>query len=205
MSSSVIAFDVDGVLLEPKSSWSIIHNYFGVRNEKNLKEFINGDINYQEFIDRDVGLWLGKMGSISKGDFEKIRKLVNPNPNFKLLSSFLDGFKGKKVAISGGVDVIVSKINDYFSMDEVHSNALVFKGDKLFCGRAVVDPYAKGVFLRKFDGRKISVGDSRWDEDMFRKSDYSILFNSSDDIGYVDCVIKGNDLKDLTTVLSDLI
>jgi hypothetical protein len=38
---------------------------------------------------------------------------------------------------------------------------------------------------------------------MFKASDYSILFNSEDDVK-VDYVVKGNDLKELTRLLRDL-
>lgn len=205
MNPSVIAFDVDGVLLEPKSSWSTIHNYFGVKNENNLNQFIKGEIGYQEFVDRDVKLWLEKRKEITKNDFRKIGKMVNPNPNFRYLSHFLENFNGKKIAISGGVDVIVARVNDYFPLDEVYSNVLIFENEMLSRGKAVVNPYDKGTFLKKFKGKKISVGDSEWDIDLFKNSEYSILFNSQSDLDDVDCIIKGNDLKDLTKVLEDLI
>ncbi|MEM0135803.1 MAG: HAD-IB family phosphatase [Thermoplasmatales archaeon] len=204
MQPSLIAFDVDGVLLQPKSSWNTIHNYFGVKNEKSLKAFLNGEIDYQEFINRDVNLWLTKQGKITREDFRKIVKEIQPNPNFEYLNRFLKKFGGKKIAISGGIDVIVSKVNDYFDLDKIYSNALVFRNDILIGGSAVVNPHEKGLFLKKYKGHKVSIGDSEWDKDMFKNSDYSILFNSENDFDFVDCIIHGNDLKKLTNVLRDL-
>lgn len=205
MASPVIAFDVDGVLLEPKSSWSIIHNYFGVKNEHTLREFIEGKISYQEFVDRDIGLWLRKNARITRSDLQHIGMNVNPNPNFMVLSEFLDNYTGTKIAISGGVDIIVSRIRDYFNLDEIYSNVLVFENDILSGGKAVVNPYEKGRFLKKFRGKKISIGDSEWDKDMFSNSDYSILFNSSVELDYVDCIVKGNNLADLTKILREIV
>ncbi len=202
---SLIAFDVDGVLLEPKSSWSTVHSYFGVKNKESLEAFLRGEIDYQEFVDRDINLWLSKRNRITRIDFDKISQNVLPNPNHRYLSDFLNEFAGTKIAISGGVDVIISKASKYFKLDEVYSNVLVFDDDVLVGGRAVVNPYDKGKFLRKHDGKKISVGDSRWDLDMFKNSEYSILFNSEEEIDGVDCIIHGNDLKELATVLKDLI
>ncbi|MGC8644655.1 MAG: HAD-IB family phosphatase [Thermoplasmata archaeon] len=205
MQSSVIAFDVDGVLLRQKSSWSTIHRYFGVNNENSLNAFLRGEISYQEFIDRDVGLWLRKKGVIKKEEMHEIAKSVDPNPNFQELSKFLSVFPGKRIAVSGGVDVIVSKVRTFFPLDEVYSNALIFNGDTLIGGKAIVNPRDKGKILQRYEGFKISVGDSEWDVDMFRSSDYSILFNSEKEVSGVDLVIKGNDLGELARVLRELI
>ncbi|MCL5874702.1 MAG: HAD-IB family phosphatase [Candidatus Thermoplasmatota archaeon] len=204
MRPSLIAFDVDGVLLKPKSSWNTIHTHFGVENEESLRAFVKGEIGYQEFIDRDVNLWLRKKQRITRSDFGEIAKGIEPNPNFQYLKKFLEEFDGKKIAISGGIDVIVKKVGDYFALDEIYSNALVFKNDVLVGGTAVVNPHEKGLFLEKFKGHKVSIGDSEWDRDMFKSSDYSILFNSEKDFDYVDCIIHGNDLRELTNVLKDL-
>ncbi|MCL5789693.1 MAG: HAD-IB family phosphatase [Candidatus Thermoplasmatota archaeon] len=204
MRPSLIAFDVDGVLLKPKSSWNTIHTHFGVRNDESLQAFLRGEIGYQEFIDRDVNLWLKKKNRITRRDFTDIAKGIEPNPNFQYLKKFLDEFDGRKIAISGGIDVIVNKVDEYFSLDEIYSNALVFKDDILVGGTAVVNPHEKGLFLEKYRGHKVSVGDSEWDRDMFKNSDYSILFNSEKDFDFVDCIVRGNDLKELTKVLKDL-
>jgi phosphoserine phosphatase len=204
MRPSLIAFDVDGVLLKPKSSWNTIHTHFGVKNEESLRAFLNGEIGYQEFIDRDVNLWLGKKRNITRNDFREIAKSIEPNPNFQYLREFLEKFDGKKIAISGGIDVIVRKVGEYFALDEIYSNALVFKNDVLVGGTAVVNPHEKGLFLEKYRGHKVSIGDSEWDKDMFKNSDYSILFNSEKDFDFVDCIIHGNDLRELTNVLKDL-
>ena len=204
MIPSLIAFDVDGVLLQPKSSWNTIHDYFGVKNEESLRAFLKGEIGYQEFIDRDENLWLGNQGKITRGDFRRIAKNIMPNPNFECLRDFLKEFNGNKIAISGGIDVIVSKVKEYFDLDEIYSNKLVFHDDTLIGGSAVVNPHEKGLFLEKYRGHKVSIGDSEWDKDMFKNSDYSILFNSDYDLEFVDCIIHSNDLKELTNVLRDL-
>ncbi|MEM0129896.1 MAG: HAD-IB family phosphatase [Thermoplasmatales archaeon] len=205
MQPSLIAFDVDGVLLKQKSSWGIIHDYFGVSNGDSLNAFLKGLISYQEFVDRDVALWIRKKGTVRKSEIEKIAESVEPNPNFQELSSFLAEFRGRKVAISGGVDAIVSRVSSFFPINEIYSNELVFREGKLVGGRGVVDPQNKGKILDRFKGFKVSVGDSEWDIDMFRRSDYSILFNSEREVDGVDLVIKGNDLGQLAKVLREII
>ncbi|MGC8726816.1 MAG: HAD-IB family phosphatase [Thermoplasmata archaeon] len=205
MKETVLAFDVDGVLLSSKSSWSTIHNYFGVNNGDSLRLYIENRISYDEFVERDVSLWLQKKGRIHYNDLLKISKDVIPNPNHEVLSEFLRKFSGKKIAISGGVDIIVNRIKDFYPIDDVHSNKLIFKDGYLVGGKAYVEPSQKGKILRSYDGKKISVGDSSWDRDMFSNSDYSILFNSDEDIEGVDLIIRNNDLGDLTRALNDLL
>jgi phosphoserine phosphatase len=205
MKETVLAFDVDGVLLSSKSSWSTIHNYFGVNNGDSLRLYIENRISYEEFVDRDVNLWLQKRGKIHYNDFLEISKNVIPNPNYQELSVFLKEFNGKKIAISGGVDVIVNRIMDFYPIDDIHSNKLIFNNGYLVGGKAYVEPSQKGKILRSYEGKKISVGDSSWDRDMFSNSDYSILFNSDEDIEGVDLIIRNNDLGDLTRALNDLL
>lgn len=205
MKETILAFDVDGVLLQSKSSWAIIHNYFGVNNSDTLNQYLENRITYEEFVRRDINLWLHKKRSIHMSDFIQISRNVLPNPNHEHLAKFLSDFKGKKIAISGGVDVIVNRIYDFFPLNEVYSNRLVFSNGYLVGGEALVEPSQKGKILRKYEGRKISIGDSSWDRDMFSNSDYSILFNSEEDLDYVDIKIKSNDLAYLAKVLNDLL
>ncbi|MEM0127997.1 MAG: HAD-IB family phosphatase [Thermoplasmatales archaeon] len=205
MRASVIAFDVDGVLLKQRSSWSTIHDYFGVNNEESLSAFLQGKISYQEFVDRDVNLWLKKRGIIKKDEIENIANRVEPNPNYQELSALLAEFKGKKIAVSGGVDAIVSRVNSFFPLDKIYSNELVFENGELVGGRAVVNPQDKGRILERFDGFKVSVGDSEWDVNMFKRSNYSILFNSEREVASADLVIKSNDLGQLARVLREII
>ncbi len=203
--NSIIAFDVDGVLLRSKSSWATVHDYFGVNNSESLNLYLNNKIDYREFVNRDVNLWIGKKGIIKYSDFMNIQKKVEPNPNYHMLSEFLKKFNGNKIAISGGVDVIVNKIKDFYPIEVIYSNKLIFKNGYLVGGEALVEPSQKGKILRGYDGRKISVGDSHWDIDMFVNSDYSILFNYEEDVDKVDLKIKGNDLAELTKVLNDFL
>jgi len=205
MGIGVIAFDVDGVLLKQKSSWSTIHRYFGVSNEESLNAFLRGEISYQEFIDRDVDLWLRKKGVIKRDEILNIARKVEPNPNFQELSKFLSEFSGKKIAISGGVDIIVSRVESLYPIDEIYANALLFNGDTLVGGKEVVNPRDKGKILQRYNGFKVAVGDSEWDSDMFKSADYSILFNSERDVDGVDLVIKGNDLGELARVLREIL
>lgn len=199
----VIAFDIDGVLLSQKSSWRAMHSYFGVDNSDNVKKFWNGEISYDEFVDLDIKLLLRKNPCANIKDFIKIREALTPNPHHEELGKFLSYMDGRKIAISGGIDILVERVKDFFPLEEIHANHLVFSNGKLVGGIASVNPEMKGAILKRYEGKKISVGDSRFDQSMFEVSDVSILFNSEDDVN-VDYVIKGNDLLELTKLLRDI-
>ncbi|MBE3122801.1 MAG: hypothetical protein IMZ58_11440 [Thermoplasmata archaeon] len=62
----LVFFDMDGVLLDTVSSWRYIHEHFGTTNERSIMPYLRGDIDYLEFMRRDVSLWKknGKSGIV---------------------------------------------------------------------------------------------------------------------------------------------
>ena len=45
----LVVFDMDGTILEPRSSWAMIHEHFGTDNTKMLQLYINHKISDEEF------------------------------------------------------------------------------------------------------------------------------------------------------------
>lgn len=81
----MVIFDMDGVLVDIDSSWQFIHRIFHVDSSENLEKYLGGEIDYKEFMRRDIGLWgaihidqikniLGK-APLMKGAKEVIHKL----------------------------------------------------------------------------------------------------------------------------------
>ena len=60
MNYKFVAFDLDGVLVDTFSSWVWMHEYFGVNNDHSLFAYQRGEIDYLEFMRRDIQLWLEK-------------------------------------------------------------------------------------------------------------------------------------------------
>ena len=54
----LIVFDMDGVLVEERSSWRRIHNHLGTDNEDSFFAYMRGDINDLEFMAKDIKRWL---------------------------------------------------------------------------------------------------------------------------------------------------
>jgi len=65
-------FDMDGVLIEEVSSWVIIHDHFGVNNERSVKDYIDGRIDDFEFMRRDIALWRKKRHLLHIDDMKEI-------------------------------------------------------------------------------------------------------------------------------------
>ena len=53
----LVVFDMDGTLLEPRSCWAYIHDYFGTDNSDMLKRYIERKISDQDFVKADFKLW----------------------------------------------------------------------------------------------------------------------------------------------------
>lgn len=59
MAFKAIAFDLDGTLVTERSSWWTLHRYFGTYEQsmQNMEFYEQGEITYDEFMKRDIGLW----------------------------------------------------------------------------------------------------------------------------------------------------
>ena len=50
----IIVFDMDGVLVNIKSSWTIIHNEFNVDERETFRRYLRGEFDYLEFMRKDI-------------------------------------------------------------------------------------------------------------------------------------------------------
>ena len=56
----LVVFDMDGTIIEPRSSWAMIHDYFGTDNTEMLQMYIDHKISDKEFVKADIKLWNSK-------------------------------------------------------------------------------------------------------------------------------------------------
>lgn len=201
MSIKLIAFDLDGVLVDGRGSWGEIHNGLGTLEESecNGREYFSGKITFDEWAKLDVKLWLGvNIGKIQtilqktrmmKGIYETIPKL---RKNYKL------------VIISGGINILADRIKEEFNMDYAIANELSVKDEKVTGINNIVDFMGKGNILREIAGNmNISpdecavVGDYINDIPMFDVAGLSIAFDPKheDVIDSADNVVYEKDLR----------
>src|SRR3989338_4990842 len=102
----LIAFDLEGVLVDGCGSWTEIHKCLNTlkKADVNAQKYYSGEITFGEWAQRDVGLWEGT-------HIDKIRKILD---NIKLMNgaSYATSKLRKKyklTIISGGIDILANR------------------------------------------------------------------------------------------------
>ena len=114
----LVIFDMDGVLTRDRSSWTFVHDMMGVSNEHNLKAFIEGKIDEDEFIRSDIALWHSVDPDIN------IRKIARFFRELRLIDGIQETVaclhynRIKCVICSGGIDLAAKMISDEYGFDD---------------------------------------------------------------------------------------
>jgi phosphoserine phosphatase len=204
----LVAFDMDGVLVNYESSWTWVHDHFGVRSEESIKAFVKGEIDDMEFMRRDISLWRNKRPELCLSDIDEI---LEPLPIIEGVQKTIDELKWhgiKTVIVSGGLDVVASKLAKRYGFDDWAANGFACDTSGRLTGEGVlrVELGNKRHSVEKFssiygvDREHIcSVGNSFIDVSMFEASKLKIAFNPIDE--YVahraNVVVRSNDLSDI--------
>ncbi len=188
----LIAFDLDGVLVEVKSSWEFIHDYFGVPREertRNYLDYVSGKISYDEWIKRDVALWSKVLGrKLMREDlYEAISKIpVNRDTEYVVRELKRKGFIVG--IISAGVGQVAEMVALKYGFDFWIANPITFTEEGIVSEnqRARMPPYRKPLTLLWIAKRygvnvnaTIYVGDSDWDIGVIRLAGCGIAYNCS--------------------------
>lgn len=208
----LVCFDLDGVLIEAKSSWVAVHEVFGVRNEESLRLFLRGEISEEEFIRRDVALWKIKKPNVTIDDIEEILANIVLHPGAKELVDALHGANIKTAVVSGGIANAARRVARHLGIPRVAANELLSLEDRRLSGEGIVNTPLrdKSIPLRRFAkelgiglGQVASVGNSAPDVPMFWSSGLGIAFDAMDEHtrDEADVVIEGNDLRQLIPVI----
>jgi len=200
----LIAFDLDGVLVDGLGSWRELHNSLGTEkaSEVNYRDFYAGRINFDEWARRDVRLWEG----IEIERVEEIFSRIPLMPGAKETLSKLNK-RYKTAIISGGLQRLVDRVKDELEIDYAIGNKLICENGRI-CGiENRVDLDGKGKILEKIATEEgistkecAAIGDYFNDIPMFKVAGFRIAFNPKDEITkkYADEVVYG---KDLTKIL----
>ncbi|NLK25773.1 MAG: HAD-IB family phosphatase [Euryarchaeota archaeon] len=204
----LIAFDMDGVLVDYTSSWTWVHDHFKIDNEATLIDYIEGRIDDREFMRRDIGKWIKIKADIHRSDIERI---LEPVPIINGISETvkeLHRHGAKAVIVSGGLDMTARRIAKNHGFDGYLANGLECDPKGMLTGEGVlrVDLTNKGKALRYFqdiygveETRTVAIGNSFVDVSMFSASGLSIAFNPIDDHVQknADVVMHAHDLREV--------
>ena len=186
----LVVFDMDGVLTRDRSSWTFVHDMMGVSNEKNLKAFIDGKIDEDEFIRSDVALWHDVDPDITVSKIARFFRELRLTDGIQETVACLHYNRIKCVICSGGIDLAAKMIADEYGFDDYAAVTLLTDENGHPTGEAVkgADLSDKGASVREFiekygttPERTVSIGNSFTDIKMFENSGLSIAFNPEDD------------------------
>ncbi len=186
----LVAFDMDGVLVDYLSSWTWVHDRFGVSNEESVISFMDGEIDDLEFMRRDIALWLKHRPGLGLGDVEMELARLPINPGIGATVSALKERGIRTVIISGGLDLIAGKIAERYGFDAQWSNGLAADANGRLTGEGVlrVELCNKSKALHEAQElfgiapeRTAAIGNSSIDVSMFQVSSLGIAFNPIDE------------------------
>jgi phosphoserine phosphatase len=175
----LVAFDMDGVLVNYTSCWTWVHDHFKVTNEASLKAFIEGDIDDMEFMRRDIALWRRQRPELCHKELESILAPVPMNKGIAETVRKLQANGIKCVIVSGGLDIVAEKVAS--ECDD--SGRLTGEGllrVELRNKRTALDQILSKHGIG--NSRAACVGDSFVDIPMFEACAFSIAFNPTDDM-----------------------
>ncbi|HWR63589.1 MAG TPA: HAD-IB family phosphatase [Candidatus Thermoplasmatota archaeon] len=204
----LVFFDMDGVLLDTVSSWRYVHEYFGTTNERSIMPYLLGDIDYLEFIRRDVSLWKTNGTAVSKATIEKILYSIPLINGVQECITFLKEHEVQTAIVSAGLDILAEKVARDLGIDYTFANEVKVGSDGRLTGEGVlhVELMQKDKNVKELvDKLHLSldacaaVGNSCFDIPMLEVCGLGIAFNPEDAciVQCADVVVKEKDLREL--------
>jgi phosphoserine phosphatase len=180
----LFVFDCDGVLIESKSSWRILHDYFGSRdNSYFAKLYEQGLISYLDWMKIDIALMIHSYGKpITKRDIEKAFSTVKVRPGARLVVEKLKERGHVTAVVSSGVDVLVERVCREIGVDVCIYNELLYNGEEIIPGGVAKVPLREKKHVIEKLARELGlglentvyIGDSEWDIEVFKSVGASI-------------------------------
>jgi len=198
----IVVFDMDGVLVDIGSSWQFVHKKLNVDNSDNLRQFLDHQSSYLEFMKKDIELW-------GKVNINTIKNILDEAPLMKNAKSTVAQLKkaGYKTAIiSSGISMLAERVQQELKIDFMFANRIVADRNGVLTGKGVevVNPLNKEAVLRRFASDQHTtpqccavVGDTIFDAPMFREAGFSIAFNTDDERvkKAANVAVEGKDLQ----------
>lgn len=186
----LVVFDMDGVLVEERSSWRRIHDHVGTQNEDSFQAYMNREIDDLEFMRRDIGRWVEKAPEISRDMIKRILLDSRRMKGFPDITIELRKMGIETLILSGGIDILAEKLAEEGSIPHSIANGIEFDEEGIPTGRGIlrVPLRDKGSALHRYINAMgpfspiLTVGDSIVDITMFEISDLSIAFRPEEEV-----------------------
>ncbi len=186
----LVAFDMDGTLVDVLSSWAEVHRFFGESNQEALDLFLHDRIDDAEFLRRDLALWRRHRPGIGERDLTQILAGVPLMPGAHALFDHLHSRKVATAIVSGGLDVLAQRIGRELGIDHVLANGFELDAAGRLTDRGIIRVPIKrkravlSRLQRELDispDESAAVGNSDIDVGLFERSRVRIAFLPADD------------------------
>jgi len=184
----VAFFDMDGTLIK-ENSWDLIYKNVGLDTSPYLKDYLDGKVSYKELVELDLGYWRKNGRDVNRSMIELLAKKITIKEDAYVISRKLKKYGIKLVIVTAGLYEFAAYVGKELRFDQIYANKFVYD-EKGFIKDAVieVEPLHKYRLIERYlketglkAGNAISVGDTVYDESMFKATAYSFLLDENDD------------------------
>ncbi len=199
MRYKLIAFDMDGTLVEGDSCWGVLHRHFGTQEtaRKNLGAYEREEIDYPEFMRRDIALWK------PVPTLEQVKRVLTPcrlAPNVERVVGDIHRRGYRTAVITGGLDMLAEEVARKLGIQYVFANGLATDEQSRLTGEGIfrVEPRFKhevltglvdelGINLHQC----VAVGDSKYDVNFLKHAGLGVAIGADSELARVaDVVIR---------------
>ncbi len=210
----LVAFDMDGTLVDVPSSWRVVHDHFGDHNDEGLRRFLANEIDDHEFIRLDIRVWWKHAPTLTLTELERILADVPLMPGAAALLGRLRARGVRTAIVSGGLDLLATRIGRELEIDDVLANGVRTFPDGRLSGEGIVRVpiHGKEGILAGLQSKlgippadTASVGNSEIDVGLFRRSRVGVAFRPEDDEvrRAASVIVTEHDLGRVGDVLAD--
>ena len=206
----LVVFDMDGTIIEPRSSWAMIHDHFGTDNSEMLQMYIDHKISDKEFVKADIALWNSKSDRpVNEEYINLILDKAKPRKGAEELIRSLHEENIKTLILSGGIQYLADKWAKKWNMDDALANDLIDDSEGNLTAIIKSSGHNKGPvmegMIEKYNLSKneiAAVGDTVVDIPTFERAGLSVAVNTEDErvISKANYHLKG-DLSELTKLI----